>query len=265
LRFDQSLDADGLELAWLEVSDSRCPEGAVCVWEGEVGVLLGARRGDQDLGTVALTRRHPGDERAQMRIANRLIQLVEVTPYPVVDQEIGRAEYLAILAVTPVRERRPPDGGLVGSEAPAGGYSGEEPRPEPDGKPDYTSLKAALEKNRQLWEQQGFDAYQFRFQRSCFCLPEMRQPVELIVRDRQIQSARYADGGAAVDAGEFGRYQTVEGLFDLIEAAIAGEAARIEVEFDPQYGYPTRLYVDYYLTMADEERSYEAGGLQPLR
>ena len=68
LRFDETLTVHGLELSWLEVNDSRCPRDAVCVWEGEVGILLGVKDGKEDLGSFALTRHHDGDERARVRI-----------------------------------------------------------------------------------------------------------------------------------------------------------------------------------------------------
>jgi len=265
LRFDQVLDADGLEVTWQEVNDSRCPEGGVCVWEGEVGVLLGVRRDGQDLGAVSLTLRHPGDERAQARIAGRLIQLVEVTPHPVLDQETTRAEYLALVAVTPALEARPLPGSLTDSEYAAGGYSGEKPRPEPGDidqepgeKPDYAALKASLAENRTKWETAGAQRYRFRFQRSCFCLPDFTRPVYLTVGGGSVEAAEFADTGEAVEPANLGRYETVEALFDLIVGAIEGEAARIDAEFDAELGYPVRLYIDRNLMMADEEQGFEA-------
>ncbi len=36
LQFGVPLQVGGLQITWLEVQDSRCAEGAVCVWEGEV-------------------------------------------------------------------------------------------------------------------------------------------------------------------------------------------------------------------------------------
>lgn len=268
LRFDRPLGTGGLEISWLEVSDSRCAEGAVCVWEGEVGVLLGVKEGGEDLGTFSLTVHHPDDERAQARIGNRLLQLVDVAPYPSLDREPEQADYVASLAISRELERRPLPGGLIDSERPAGGLHTGQPLPEPGGidpepgeKPDYTTLEAALDENRTKWKTAAAQRYQFRFQRSCFCLPDYTRAVHLTVNDSRVEAAEFADTNEAVDPEHFGRYETVEALFELIAEAIEGGAARIDAEFDGELGYPVNLYIDRHLMMADEEQGFEAGEL----
>jgi len=273
LRFDEALMVHGLELSWLEVNDSRCPQDAVCVWEGEVGILLGVKDGEEDLGSFALTRHHDGDERARVRIGNRVIELVDVDPYPALEVETERAEYVASLAVSLELQVRPLEGGLAVGERPAGGFGkGPQVKPLPDGggspfeppeEPNELDPQIAemLKVNRDKWAGQGIDSYQVRFQRSCFCVPDFRRAALLTVRGGEIASAAYADDGTAVEPEFFGRYETVEGLFALIEGAIEQGAARVDVTYDEKYGYPTSLFIDRYLTMADEEQGFEMGEL----
>ena len=277
LRFDETLTVHGLELSWLEVNDSRCPRDAVCVWEGEVGILLGVKDGKEDLGSFALTRHHDGDERARVRIGNRVIELVDVGPYPALETTTDRAEYAASLAVSLELKVRPLEEGLAVGEKPAGGFEERPPiKPLPDGDdfpfgppeaPDKLDPKIAemLKTNWEKWTRQGIDSYQVRFQRSCFCVPDFRRAAVLVVRGGEIASATYADDGTVVEAEFFGRYETVEGLFALIEGAIEQGAARIDVTYDEKYGYPTDLYIDRYETMADEEQGFAVGELVVMK
>ena len=81
----------------------------------------------------------------------------------------------------------------------------------------------------------------------------------MAVASGQINSATYVDDGAVV-AGEVVRsYKTIEGLFAAIEGAIAMGAAQIDVEFDATLGFPSKVFIDENLLIADEEAWYSAG------
>jgi len=58
----------------------------------------------------------------------------------------------------------------------------------------------------------------------------------------------------------FGRL-TIEGLLDLIEQA-RGSADKLVVEYDPHYGFPASLEVDYSPFIADDEFSYRLTDFQ---
>jgi hypothetical protein len=163
---------------------------------------------------------------------------------------------------------RPLEEGLIVSEDRAGGTAVPRTHPGPDDvqtEEEDPALLIALKENRRKWEQLGFDQYQFRFQRTCFCVPEYTRPAILRVRDGRIEAAEYADTGEAVDVEHFGRYETIEGLFALIREVIDQEADRIDVAYDEMFGYPTSLYIDRYAHMADEEQQIEVRELRPLR
>ena len=76
----------GVEVTFVEVvSDSRCPDTAVCVWAGEarVGLLVGAD--DRYLRTQA---RVVGAERqpeAGVRVGDQLVFVTALTPAPTVE------------------------------------------------------------------------------------------------------------------------------------------------------------------------------------
>jgi hypothetical protein len=51
-------------------------------------------------------------------------------------------------------------------------------------------------------------------------------------------------------------FRTIDGLFDLVQDAYARDAHEVQVEFDPSRGYPTRIWIDYVLMVADEEMGF---------
>ena len=77
------------------VSDSRCPEGAMCVWEGEATVRLAI--GDEwlQLSTHAFS----GSAQQKDTLGGFVYTLVDVLPYPVIDQTIPQDDYEISLLV----------------------------------------------------------------------------------------------------------------------------------------------------------------------
>ena len=69
------------------------------------------------------------------------------------------------------------------------------------------------------------------------------------------------DEGTALDPEFFHFYDTVEDLFDLIEDAIARDAAVLEVRYDGRLGYPRAIVLDFSVDVADDELSVTVSGL----
>lgn len=131
---------------------------------------------------------------------------------------------------------------------------------EPSG--PHGEVKAHLLQARRQWVAQGLADYTYVFSRSCFCVFEYREPVTITVRGGNIVSVVTVANGSPRDSST---YQTIEGLFDDIQQAIDEEAATIRADYDPSRGYPTSVYIDIDQRMADEEISFEARSLAPLR
>ena len=75
-----------------------------------------------------------------------------------------------------------------------------------------------------------------------------------------VASAVYVDSGKAPEHDGFGRYVTIDALFDTIQEGIDENAAEVTVTYDPALGYPTDAAVDYDARMADEEYRFIASG-----
>ncbi|HCF62451.1 MAG TPA: hypothetical protein DFS52_31230, partial [Myxococcales bacterium] len=102
-----------------------------------------------------------------------------------------------------------------------------------------------IDEQRKLWESQRPAGYSYRFQWDCFCPAELLEEVEIAVRGAQVVSVTRAADGSPLPAGSLERYRTVDGLFDLLEEAEERGADEIEATYDPRFGYPTRVSIDY--------------------
>ncbi|MCC5636771.1 DUF6174 domain-containing protein [Nostoc sp. CHAB 5844] len=127
------------------------------------------------------------------------------------------------------------------------------------------SNSTQLKVNRQLWNQQKLNNYSFTFSRSCFCLPKATQPVVITVRNGQVASIKAVNNNEPVDAELFQQYNSIPKLFGIIEDAIARKAANLTVKYDPKFGYPTQINIDYDQQVADEELYLTISNLEPLK
>jgi len=97
------ITGESLQITWMDVLDSRCPEGATCVWEGEVTITIGVAQNGQDLGELDITL-HAGDEEEAYGIVGEYsILLIRVAPYPEEGTETDRSDYVATLEVFPMK------------------------------------------------------------------------------------------------------------------------------------------------------------------
>lgn len=109
------------------------------------------------------------------------------------------------------------------------------------------------------WADAGPDAYRMTLQRSCFCPPDWRGPFRVTVRDGAVVEATYE--GEPIDVE---RVITAEALISLLRDAYTEGAERVDAAYDPEFGYPTQLYIDYSAQIADEEVGYEVSQFEPL-
>ena len=124
-----------------------------------------------------------------------------------------------------------------------------------------TSERSRLRANRARWEQQGIAAYRFTYHRGCFC-PSV-EPIAIQVAGTAVVEAAFAYSDEPVPF-HLGDLPTVEGLFAIVEQAIAQRVDLLEVDYHPVLGYPTRVAIDYGFNMADDEVVHYASGLVPI-
>jgi hypothetical protein len=121
-----------------------------------------------------------------------------------------------------------------------------------------------LSRNRQRWTSAQLHDYEFDYQLSCFCLPEATEPVHIVVRGDVVASVvRRRDGLPA--GARYGGWPRVDELFADVSRLLAQNAARLDVTYDPTYGYPREIIADVDFMTADDESQQTASNLKPLR
>lgn len=107
-----------------------------------------------------------------------------------------------------------------------------------------------LAQARTQWDSKNVASYSYIVELECFCAPASElEPVLVTVRNGAVASLEYWDENPAkrtpAPAAIFGPYDTVEELFDLVEDAIDRDADMLQVGYDPEYGFPQIINVDY--------------------
>jgi len=103
LKIDQTafIESENIRVTFLNVTeDSRCPADVVCVWEGQVTVLLNVMHNEEDLGDFDLTIRGGNEGKAIKTFDGYPIQLMKVDPYPFASQPRELTDYVATLLVS---------------------------------------------------------------------------------------------------------------------------------------------------------------------
>ncbi len=116
------------------------------------------------------------------------------------------------------------------------------------------SAQAELLRAQSRWERSGITRYQYTAAWQCFCLPNYIADVTVDVQDDNVLSITFVDIIGNVPDPE--RYGTIDAFFARIQDAIDRNAASIAAEYDPQFGYPTNVFIDYEAMMADEEQGF---------
>jgi len=92
------LFGDGLEIKFVEVlEDSRCPDGATCIWEGRISCRMELVKEGEQYQMVLI---QPGlsDDYVEQTYQEYMLNF-KVIPYPHVDTEIKKEDYRLLLTV----------------------------------------------------------------------------------------------------------------------------------------------------------------------
>lgn len=109
------------------------------------------------------------------------------------------------------------------------------------------------------WRESRTDTYEFRLRYACNGLvpqPPSQYP-GLLFRVNHGESTLINSVGQPVRVTPDAAYATVERLFDFIRTESTGHPAKLEVQYDPVRGYPTRVCVDLVDHIFDDEYGFE--------
>ncbi len=123
-----------------------------------------------------------------------------------------------------------------------------------------------LAKNRERWQLANISRYRFSLSVACFCAFSQRMPLTLEVAEDQIVSMTYNDGTPVPEDERkiFEPYATINALFTFTENAIS-QADEIHIQYDPVYGFPSEVQIDYIKNAVDDELALSVRGFEPLQ
>lgn len=115
---------------------------------------------------------------------------------------------------------------------------------------------STLQQNRDKWEGQNINHYQFTIAISCFC-PFAGVEVTYEVLNGQVvnQTVKSSPDNPVEEAQVSDFYQpynTIEKVFDYADKTIK-EADETTIDYDPTYGFPTNISVDWIKQAIDDE------------
>ena len=122
------------------------------------------------------------------------------------------------------------------------------------GTPSATADPSPVSPNRAAydrWRAKGGPNYTMRFTRTCFCAA--LGPVTVTVRNRKVVRPAGLPWASEL--------RSVDELFTLI---LSGKADRIDVTYDPRYGFPRSIDADMIVDAIDDEVSYRVSDYRPL-
>lgn len=112
-----------------------------------------------------------------------------------------------------------------------------------------------LERARDRWFATNAYEYEVTVDRRCECL--YTGPIRMLVRGGTPVAAVDRYSGAQVPLSVLRYYPSVEELFDLIDDAIYGRTANVDVSYDRTYGFPRVTYIDYDRFYTDDDITFE--------
>jgi hypothetical protein len=118
--------------------------------------------------------------------------------------------------------------------------------------PTAPNDREGLFEARARWNANGSDSYRFEINRGCFCVLAGRR-VGVTVQNGAVVAAEYLDDREPVEPTLLPYIPTVLDLFDLIADALDRRAVSFVTSYDPIYGYPSSIEIDYSATAVDDE------------
>lgn len=128
--------------------------------------------------------------------------------------------------------------------------------------------KSDLERNQQKWQDAKIAHYRFQLNVGCFCAFRDQMPVTVEVKDGQVVAMTNASGQVISEtdptAAFVMTYATIDNIFAILRTDEVKNADTVTVTYDPTYGFPVDVSIDYSQQMADEELYLNLSGFEAL-
>jgi hypothetical protein len=126
---------------------------------------------------------------------------------------------------------------------------------------------ARLESARALWRAAQAGDYRYGYRKYCDCNRDEPPVTVVTVSDDVVESVYHLHGDSDREVpardGSLDLYWTVDELFDKLADAYAREAV-VRAEYEPAFGYPVTLYIDYDPAFVGDETDLRLTRFEPL-
>ena len=117
------------------------------------------------------------------------------------------------------------------------------------------SERNELSKSLKKWNLSKPDNYSYEYQLSCYCSIEFRGSFKITVEKNQIVDINYVgDYPNEIDSTRIDTNRLyISSIFTWIEEAIDEDPDDINVDYDNEFGFPSKFSVDYKKNTSDDE------------
>jgi hypothetical protein len=116
--------------------------------------------------------------------------------------------------------------------------------------------RSEIEQNKEKWQDANISHYRYHLSITCFCIFSQDMPLIIEVQDGEVVSMEFQSGNE-IDANSrelFEKYATIDHIFTELEADLNGAADEVTIaSYDPTYGFPTEVTIDFIKEAADDE------------
>jgi len=130
------------------------------------------------------------------------------------------------------------------------------------------SQRTQYQRSLAKWQDAGIEHYSFSLSILCFCPFSENMPLAIEVRDHAVVSMHFPDGRAVPESDpgweHFARYATIDRVFSELKLELDGRSDEVVADYDPVYGYPTRIALDVIKNAIDDELTLEVSNFEIL-
>ncbi len=125
-----------------------------------------------------------------------------------------------------------------------------------------------LSSNQSKWQNANITHYRFELNIGCFCAFRDQMPVTIEVQNGGIVSISAPDGNVITKDDPsyeyIARYATIDRLFAELGSDSVRNADDLTVTYDPTYGFPTEINIDFIKDAVDDELYLSVSGFEKL-
>jgi len=125
-----------------------------------------------------------------------------------------------------------------------------------------------LSRNQSKWQDANISHYRFELTVGCFCPFRSQMPMTVEVQNGEIVSMVDVNGQAVSTDDPMSefivKYATIDRLFSELESDSVQQADKLTVSYDPAYGFPSEISIDFIELAMDDELYLSVSAFETL-